>query len=158
MAYNFRDVPLRYVPSAGGLNSTECYLIVANVEDLQPGAYVYDGRTGLRHIASGLMIDRLAASGAGAEWVGSASVVAVMVCEVDRLRWKYSSMSHKLALLDVGAALEHLGLVATALELRSSIVGNVDAGLLGEMLRLDARRQRPIASVVIGTRGQPWGW
>jgi len=153
MAYDFRDTPLRYMPSAGGLGSIDAYIVVGNVEDVDPGSYYFDPNAGLKHLAPGVMMPNLASLLPDQSWLADSAALVVLVANLDRLRGKYGVMTTKLSMLDSGLALGHLGLVATALELRSTIIGGLPTDELRKVLRLEDPGRTPIASIAVGTRG-----
>lgn len=151
-AYDFRDTPLRFTPSAGGLASVDAYVITGAVEGLAPGSYYFDAEQGLIPLVEGIMLPNLAALRAGQEWLSEASALVVLVSNTGRVKSKYASMAPKLALLDAGVCLGHLELVAAALELRATILGGLPVDDLRKALRLTEPDRVPVASIAIGTR------
>ena len=153
LAYDFRDAPLRYVASAGGLSSCDAYVIVNRVDGVEPGSYYFDAEEGFKLLARGTMLPYLALILPDQAWLTEAAILVVAVTNLDRLAGKYGEMAAKLSLLDVGVALGHLELVSTALELRAAILGALPIAELRNALCLDDLRRIPIASIAIGTRG-----
>ena len=158
LAYDFRDTPLRFAPSAGGLASIDAYVVTGAVDGLEPGSYYFDAEQGLIPLVEGIMLPKLAGLLAGQEWLSGANALVVLVSNTGRVKTKYGSMAPKLALLDAGVGLGHLELVAAALELRATILGGLPAGELRKALRLPEPDRVPLASIAIGTRpGQGHG-
>jgi SagB-type dehydrogenase family enzyme len=152
LAYDFRDTPLRFAPSAGGLASVDAYVITGDVDGLEPGSYYFDAERGLVPLVEGIMLPNLAGLRSGQEWLSESSALVVLVSNSGRVKVKYGSMAPKLALLDAGVALGHLELVAAALELRATILGGLPADELRKALRLTETDRVPLASIAIGTR------
>jgi SagB-type dehydrogenase family enzyme len=152
IAYDWRDAPLRYVASAGGLSSIDAYCISLNVDGLQNGSYYYDYVDGLVPRFYGEMAQKVAGLIPGTAWLARASAVIVLVANPSRVDHKYQSMGAKLSLLDAGVALGHVELVAAALELRSCVLGALPVEPLTELLRLDPDEHVPIATIALGTR------
>ena len=152
VAYDFRDAPLRYVPSGGGLASTDAYVIANRVDGVEPGSYYFDYMRGLVPISPGLMVQRVADMNPAQGWVADAAAIVVFVANAERLAHKYGSMGFKLLLLDAGVAVGHAELVATALELRTSILGGLPPDKLARLLRIDGETRVPVVSLVLGMR------
>lgn len=152
IAYDFRDAPLRYVPSAGGLASVDAYVVAGNVEGLAPGSYYYDHRRGLVLLGTGHMLQKVADLNPGQSWLTRSAALVVLVANTDRVAHKYGPMGFKLVMLDAGATAGHAELVAAALELRGTILGGLPPAELARLLRIDGRTRVPVATLAIGTR------
>lgn len=157
VGYDYADLPLRYIASAGGLVSCDAYVIVNRVEDIESGSYYFDATAGFKLLARGMMLPHIAYAIPNQDWLAEAALLVVAVTNLDRVAHKYSEIAAKLALLDVGIALAHLELVSTALELRSTVLGGLPTDDLRRVLCLDDPRRIPIASVAIGPRGHYHG-
>lgn len=151
IAYDWRDAPLRYCSSAGGLASVDAYCVALNVEGLENGSYYFDFERGLVQQFGGQMATRLAGLLPGTTWLERASALVVLVANPDRVDHKYQAMGAKLSMLDAGVAMGHLELVATALEMRSCVLGSLPAEILAELLCL-GDEQLPLVSLAVGTR------
>lgn len=151
IAYDWRDAPLRYISSAGGLASIDAYVLVLNVDGLDNGSYYYDYERGLVPRVLAEMGETIASLVPGTAWLTRSSAIVVMVSDASRVDHKYQSMGPKLSLLDAGVALGHVELVTAALELRSCILGSLPADRLVELLGLE-EHQVPLASIAIGGR------
>ena len=157
MGYDFADLPLRYIASAGGLLSCDAYVIIHRVENLESGSYYFDATAGFKLLARGTMLPHIAYSIPNQEWLAEASLLVVAVTNLDRVTHKYGATAAKLAMLDVGIALANLELVSAALELRSTVLGALPVDDLRRALCLSEPRRIPVASVAIGTRGHYHG-
>lgn len=152
IAYDWRGAPQRYVPSAGGLSSIDAYVIANQVSGLAAGSYYFDHRLGLIGISQGYMAQKVADMMPGQEWLARASAVLVFVGNTGRVIHKYDAMGFKLMMLDAGIAAGHAELVATALELRSTVLGGLPADRVAPLLRIDNANRVPLVTVAVGTR------
>jgi SagB-type dehydrogenase family enzyme len=152
IAYDYRGAPTRFVPSAGGLNTVDAYVVAGRVDGLAPGAYYYDYRRGLVPVSDAVAVPTLAASNPGQEWVQRAGALVVFVANMDRASRKYGVMAAKLAMFDVGVTAGHMELVAAALELRSCLLGGLPPSRLSEVLDLPCSSHLPMLTLAVGTR------
>ena len=117
-AYNSRGFPFRYVPSAGGLQSAEIYLVANSVAGLPRGLYHYHGgEHALEQLDRGYMRQKIAACSAFQDFLLHAGVVVILTGVLSRMSWKYGRRAYRYVHLDVGVLTQQLYLVATALEL-----------------------------------------
>ncbi len=152
IAYDWRNAPQRFIPSAGGLASIDAYVIANNVAELDEGSYYYDYRSGLVPIAKGYMAQKVADLMPGQDWLARAGAVLVFVGNINRVTHKYDVMGFKLMMLDAGIAAGHAELVATALELRATVLGGLPADQIGRLLGLDDGWRVPLVTLAVGTR------
>ena len=153
-AYNRRDVALRNFPTTGGLQCTEFYLVVNEVEDVPQGLYHYSPMQNcLELIERGNFRWRVADCCPSHEWLAEASVVIFIAPDISRLTWKYDPYkSYRLAHLETGVASQNLHLVATALELGSCMVFGFDDELANSLLGLDGRQEFTTLLVAVGNK------
>jgi SagB-type dehydrogenase family enzyme len=147
--YGIRDVPLFRYPSIGGLNSVEVRVIVNRVAGLEPGHYVYDpvGHA-LRLVSRGDMRLSLQDVTFEAEWLFHAPVVIVLAHDQTKVSWKYKTRGYRFSHVDLGAVMQNVYLVATAMELSCcAAAGFFDEGL-NDLLGLDGIER--FASLVMG--------
>ena len=154
LAYNRRDITLRNFPTAGGLQCTEFYLVVNEVEGIPQGLYHYSSTQNyLELIEMGNFRWRTANCCPSHEWLAEASVVIFIAPDISRLTWKYGPYkSYRLAHLETGVASQNLHLVATALELGSCMVFGFDDELANSLLGLDGRREFTTLLVAVGNK------
>ena len=153
-AYNRRDVKLRKFPTPGGLQCTECYLTVNEVEDIPQGLYHYNPTQNcLELIERGNFRWRVASCCFQHEWLAEASIVIFIASDISRLTWKYGVYkSYRLAHLETGVASQTLHLVATALELGSCMVFAFDDQRADSLLGLDGRWEFTTLLVAVGDK------
>jgi len=141
---------LRTAPSAGALFPLELHLLAGEVEGLAAGLYRYDAkhhtlapeRKGdLRTAVARLALDQ--------DWIGQSSVIFVVSAVCSRTAVKYGDRAKRYIHMEVGHASQNLLLQATALELRSAIVGAFDDDHLRELLGLPEDEQ-PLILLPVG--------
>lgn len=152
-AYNVPDFPVRYAPTAGGLQSVELYAIVNSVEGLPRGAYHYDPVAhAVELVNEGNMRRKLVAHSTRQEWLHYTSVALVLAVRPERLEWKYGTRGYRLMHMDVGFVGQNIYLVATALGLRTTAFSGFDEDAFNGMLTLDGDHEFAALMFPIGAR------
>ncbi len=153
-AYNRRNVTLRNFPTAGGLQCTEFYLVVNEVEGFTQGLYHYNSEQNcLELLERGNFRWRVVDCCPSHEWLAEASIVIFIASDISRLTWKYGAYkSYRLAHLETGVVSQNLHLVATAFELGSCLVFGFDDERTDSFLGLDGRREFTTIVVAIGNK------
>lgn len=153
-AYNRRDVTLRNFPTAGGLQCTEFYLVINEVEEIPQGLYHYNSKQNcLELLERGNFRWRVVNYCPSHEWLAEASIVIFIAPDISRLTWKYGAYkSYRLAHLETGIVSQNLHLVVTALELGSCMVFGFDDELTDSFLGLDGRREFTTLVVAVGSK------
>ena len=153
-AYNRGDIKLRKIPTPGGLQCTECYIVINEVEATPQGLYHYNPTQNcLELIEGGNFRWRVASCCFQHEWLAEASIVIFIASDISRLIWKYGAYkSYRLAHLETGVASQTLHLVATALELGSCMVFAFDDQSADSLLGLDGRREFTTLLVAVGNK------
>jgi putative peptide maturation dehydrogenase len=142
----------RTSPSGGGLHPVEAYLVVANVDGLEPGSYRYlTGSHALELIeALGSARDahQLGTSFmCGQTYFGSAHVLAVMTARFERNHWKYNAhdKAYPAILMDAAHLSQTLYLVAAELGLGAFVTAAINGVDVDERLGLDGYREGSLA-------------
>ena len=148
----------RPVPSGGARHAFETYFIARNVQGLEPGLYHY---LPLEHIGQkrvsiellkelddckALIPDMLA----GQKWTSAAPVVLFFSCLPYRCEWRYTDMSHRVALIDLGHIGQNLMLSAAAMGMGSCCLAAYNQKLCDEILGLDGFEQYTVYACAIG--------
>ena len=135
--YKQIDTKRKYVPSSGGFNEVEAFIIVLNVENILPGIYYYNASDHTLHCIS---------LGNYSTWVqedlfyqedwAKASVIFILAAQ--------------LCLLDVGHSAQNLYLGASALELKvCEVLGYIESEI-EKALDLDEIITPTFSTIVIG--------
>ncbi len=145
------ELPLRATPSAGALQPVEVYVYVGNVRGFEKGIYRYDYFShGIEAIRGGDHGATLADIALGQDHVGSAPAVFMISVVYRRTFWKYWKRAYRYVLLDAGAVMENLYLVATGLGLGACAVGSFYDEELCEVLGVDCADEFPVVMVTVG--------
>ena len=136
---------MRPAPSGGARHPFETYVVVQNVEDLSPGVYRY---LPLEHVGEKRVSiefvsefennqQHISDMVVGQKWAVTAPIVIIYSCVAYRAEWRYSTLSHRVALIDLGHVGQNLMLSAAALGLGSCNMAAYDQKLCDEALGLD---------------------
>lgn len=132
------DDSRRTHPSAGGLYPVETYVVVHNVEDLEPGIYHYGPEHHDLHLVrTGDFRADVVRFGLNQEFLGEGSVTIYYTLILQRLRFRYAERSYRYGVLEVGHLGQSLYLAATAMGLGACAVGAYDDGNIDRLLGLN---------------------
>jgi SagB-type dehydrogenase family enzyme len=145
-------------PSGGALHPLELYPVVSDVTGLPPGMYRYDAH---RH-----RLDRLAAPERPVRWMlrfaatsaGSATppqVLILIAARFDTMMWKYENIGYALLLKEVGALLQTMYTVATAMRLAPCALGTGDSDLFAQATGLPYLTESTVGEFILGSRPAP---
>jgi SagB-type dehydrogenase family enzyme len=152
-AYNRRDFPVRYTPSAGGLQSVELYLVANSVAGLPQGMYHYAPDVhGLELINTGNMRRKMVLFCFQQEWIGVASAVLLITCVRERVEWKYGPRSYRFMHLDAGFLGQSIYLVTSALGLRTCAVAGFSEDALNDLVGVDGRYEFVVLAFPVGLK------
>ncbi|MGH8883982.1 MAG: SagB/ThcOx family dehydrogenase [Egibacteraceae bacterium] len=155
VAYNVRHFPMRYCPSAGGLQSAEVYLVANQVEGLRKGLWhYYPARHQLELLSEGNMRRKVVDACMYAEFLHYPGLVLILTGVMSRLRWKYGLRAYRYAHVDAGFVGENLYLVATALRLRVCAVAGFFDDRVDELLDIDGQDEFTVLLMAVGKRPQ----
>ncbi len=144
---------LRTVPSGGARHGFETYLLVQNVEGLQPGAYHY---LPLGHQLEFLHpVDNLPAaisdSLEGQSWAAKAGVIFYWSFLPYRCEWRYGISAHRVALIDAGHVGQNLYLACAALGLGTCAIAAFDMAVCDSLFGLDSEEEFTVYASPVGT-------
>lgn len=140
----------RSSPSGGGLNSTEAYVYVRHVDNLDPGLYYYDPFGHCLHLLS-TELPPVGKMLSGQHFSDSISAGFFLTSRLDNLWWKYEhSRAYRIALLEIGHVAQTLQLVATALNLDTWPTGALCEDLIDPLLQLNSPGEQVLFFVGCG--------
>ena len=152
-AYDVRDFPFRYAPSAGGLQPVDLYVVANAVEGLAQGLYYHDAVAGaLTLLDEGNLRRRMSRCTLGPPWVAHAHAVLVLVCNLARVSWKYGDRGYRLAHVDAGVLAQNLYLVGTALDLNTCAVAGFHDDAVHDLLDVDGGDESVVLLFAVGSR------
>jgi SagB-type dehydrogenase family enzyme len=136
---NMEAVPVhRSSPSTGGLNSSECYVIVRHVIGLKPGIYHYQSHSHGLGFAGAIPDDfKLALYLTGQMYADEYAAGLVITSRFDKLWTKYTEdRSYRFALLEIGHLSQTALLAATGLGLNTWVTGQFFDDELRSLLKI----------------------
>jgi len=144
---------LRTVPSGGARHGFETYLVVQNVEGLQPGKYHYLAiEHELEYLGpleeAGKMIT---SSLEGQSWAAKASVIFYWSFVPYRCEWRYGVFAHRVALIDAGHVDQNLYLACTGLGLGTCAIAAFDGAASDALFGLDGEEEFTAYTAPVGT-------
>jgi SagB-type dehydrogenase family enzyme len=143
---------LRTAPSAGARHPFETYVIVFNVTDLEPGIYRYSA---LEHklilvAHSQDLAEKTVEAVVGQSFAATANAVLVWSCVPYRAEWRYSTVAHKPALLDVGHICQNLYLACEAVQAGTCAIAAYDQQKIDELLGLEGQDEFAVYIATLG--------
>ncbi|MGW4408570.1 SagB family peptide dehydrogenase [Nonomuraea sp. NPDC004702] len=148
------EVTSRPYPSGGGAYDLELYLVVGRCAGLAAGVYHYDPANHRLHRLTGrddpnaraLLREARAAAGMSAD----PQILITLASRFGRLSWKYSGLAYALALKNVGALVQTMYLVATAMDLAGCALGGGDTALFAAATGADPFSEPSVGEFVLG--------
>jgi len=146
------SVTLRTVPSAGARHSFETYLLIRNVERIEPGLYRY---LPLEHelVFSGEVENmemRTTVACFGQQFVGHGAVTFVWTTIPYRMEWRYGPLAHRVILIDVGHVCQNLYLACEAIGAGTCGVAAYDQQEVDELIGVDGEDEFAVYLAPVG--------
>lgn len=144
---------LRTVPSGGARHPFETYLLVRQVEGLEPGAYHY---LPMEHCLEFLHpVEDLEATISDTlddqTWAAKANVVFYWAMVAYRAEWRYGVFAHRVALIDAGHVGQNLYLACTGLGLGTCGIGAFRHERCCQVFGLDGEGEYVVYTAPVGT-------
>lgn len=144
------EVARRPVASAGGLYPLELYLLAEVTDEGRKGVYHYDvAGHRLEEVRSGVsaeLLDRLAADVA----VTEVPLVIVVTALFARSRFKYGLRGYRFCLIEAGALIQQVQLVAQAMNLVSVPYAGFFDDAVEELCEIDGVDESFVNAILIG--------
>ncbi|HZW49743.1 MAG TPA: SagB/ThcOx family dehydrogenase [Bacillota bacterium] len=149
-----RPATLRTVPSAGSRHSFETYLLINNVESLQPGLYQY---AALDHKLIQLSVSETLAEDltkvcSRQVMVKNSAVTFFWAAEIYRNVWRYAERSFRYIHLDAGHVCQNLYLACEAIESGCCAIAAFDDDALSAILGIDGVSRLPVYLATVGKK------
>jgi SagB-type dehydrogenase family enzyme len=142
----------RTAPSAGALYPLETYIVVTNVDSIEPGIYRYETKPHrLLKIKSGNFRDALCAAALSQKCIVNAPMTMVIAAEYERTRKKYKDRTERYVHMEVGCASQNIYLQAETLRLGTVAVG---AFMDDEVQKVLGEKYLPLLLMPIGRKTQ----
>lgn len=139
----------RHIPSAGGLSSTEIYLLSKELGSFSAN-HIGPGRRSLETLWA-IPEEQMLLCFARDEWVCRAPLVLIITGRMGSAIGRYGIRGYRFVVLEAGSAAMVASLVALEEQLASCIVGGFDDSALAAILDLPFRdAEVPLIAVAIG--------
>ena len=148
----------RPVPSGGARHPFEVYIAVNNVQDMKQGLYHYrpaenvgEKKVSLTFIKNfedykKQTTDMLA----GQVWAANASVILFISCIPYRGEWRYSALSHRVMLIDLGHLGQNVMLSATDMNMGSCCMAAYDQKACDDFIELNGEDEYMVYAIAVG--------
>jgi len=141
----------RTAPSAGALYPIETYVIVNNVEALEPGLYHYSVRDHrLELLAATGLRRQISEAALGQTTCAAAPAIFIRSAVFERCKWKYGQRAYRYIYLDAGHIAENLALAAVSLNLGTCEIGALFDDQVNAILGIDGIEESVICMAVVG--------
>jgi len=138
----------RTAPSAGATYPLEIYLVVGEVEGLEPGIYHYSYSThSLERIKEQDIRNRLSQAALGQRMIERAPVSIVIAADYDRTTGSYGQRGIRYVHMEVGHVGQNISLQAVALNLGTVMIGAFEDKQVKEILEI---KEEPLYIIPIG--------
>ena len=149
--YQDIDKGTKFVPSSGGLNSVELFVIAFSIEQVPKGIYHYNAKKHeLESVHQGAFEIWAKEHIFYQEEYARASFVVVFASAVGKLGKKYGLRSYRLSLLDVGHVSQNMYLLASALKLKACASAGFIDDELDQALNIDGFHVSSFLTMMIG--------
>ncbi len=144
----------RTVPSAGARHALETYLLVNNVEEMNPGLYRF---LALEHKlleieTADSIKDDIITGCLGQEMAGECAVTFIWTSVVQRMTWRYGERGYRYIHLDAGHVCQNLYLAAEAISCGVCAIAAFDDDVMNRLLGLDGEEQFVLYIAVAGKK------
>lgn len=149
--YQRRGEQGKHVPSSGGFNSVETFVIILHSKEISKGIYYYNPLNhSLIEISSGnfgFWLENFVFY--QKEW-SKASAVFVLTSNTNRLCFKYGNRAYRLSQLDVEHVSQNLYLTSSAMNLKCCASGGFIESEIDNAIGLDGIDISSLLTVMVG--------
>ena len=140
----------RTAPSAGAIYPLEIYIVVSNVDQLQPGLYHYKPRSHhLELVAEGEYRKQLSRAAKRQSSIKKSAATLVITGVIKRTEKKYELRAKRYVHIETGHVAQNIYLQATSLQLGTVFVGAFNDNEVKQVLQLPQGRE-PLGLMPIG--------
>lgn len=143
---------LRTVPSAGNRHALETYLVVFNVDSLEPGIYRYLPSLHQLVLEStpDHLKERMIDAALGQHFAGSGAVTFIWTTIPYRMEWRYAEASYKVIALDAGHVCQNLYLACEAIGAGTCAIAAYNQQRADQLLNLDGEDEFVVYMAPVG--------
>lgn len=144
----------RTVPSAGACHPLETYLLINQVEKVDPGLYRFlASKHQLVELEVGPQLDaRMSKACLGQEFVRDSAVTFAWVAIPRRTTWRYSERGYRYVHLDAGHVCQNLYLACESINAGACAIAAFSDEDMNRLLKLDGVEQFVIYLAAVGKR------
>lgn len=143
-----RNLYRRTAPSAGATYPLEIYIVVGEVEGLEPGIYHYSSsRNSLEMIKEQDVRDRLSRAALGQEMIEEAPVNIIIAADYSKTTGHYGQRGIRYVHMEVGHVGQNVSLQAIALSLGTVMIGAFEDKEVKEVLGI---KEEPLYIIPVG--------
>ncbi len=146
---------IRTAPAGGARHPFETYLLLKDIEGLEPGAYHYLPMTHRLELLRSMEREELASlmgtSLSDQHWADKSNAVFYWSLVPYRNEWRYGIYAHRLIMADMGHVGENLYLACAALGLGTCGIGAYDGALCDKLFSLDGEEEFIVYCETVGT-------
>lgn len=147
-------LPLKTTPSGGARNPYEAFVLMSNVQGLEPGVYHYSASEHNLGFVSKTSVTGGEILG-GQEWATSAAAVIVLVANFERTMWKYSHpAAYRVVLIEAGHIAQNMVLAATLHGLAATPTAALSESIIERAIGIDSPTACPIYAIAIGVAAE----
>jgi len=146
------NATFRTVPSAGARHAFETYLLINNVEGLQPGLYRFlaiDHKLVEVDLTEN-MSDAITAACLNQQFIKTSAVTFIWVAVAERMLWRYGERGYRYLHLDAGHVCQNLYLAAQTINCGACAIAAFEDAQLNEVLGCDGEEQFAIYVATVG--------
>lgn len=153
----------RPAPSGGGAHPFETYLIINDVEGIEPGIYRYRPMEHQLSFIKTLMNPEEEINTAtpkqpfAPNFVSKSAVIFIWSCIPYRAEYKFDLTAHKKILIDVGHLCQNLYLAGESIDCGTCAIGIYDQELVDSMIQVDGQDEFTVYLAAVGKKIQPEG-
>ncbi len=145
---------LRTVPSAGARHAFDTFLLVNNVEGLEPGIYRYlalEHKLGEYIIEEGIA-DKVVEAAYGQKMVKNDAVTFIWVADIYRIFWRYVERSYRYIHIDAGHVCQNLYLAAENIGAGVCAIAAFHDEIFNEVLKIDGEKHFVVYLASVGKK------
>ena len=147
------DTLFRTAPSAGGLFPIETYLVVNQVEGLDPGLYhLFLPEWELEFLSPGNYGVRLAQAALSQGMIAKAAVDFIWTAVIPRSAWKYEQRAYRYIYLDAAHICQNLYLACESLDLGCCAVGAFFDSEVNQLVGVDGNDETVVYMAAVGKK------
>jgi len=149
----FQRGGLRTAPSAGALYPLEIYIVIGNVDGIDPGVYKYISEDNIIElVVAGDIREELADAALGQTMVRDAPATVFFSAVFERTTERYGQRGTSFVYIEVGHSAQNVYLQAEALGFGTCAIGAFTADRVRELLNLP-ENEEPLYLMPVGHKG-----